>query len=592
VPELSFMLDVRSPERRRIVVSLETEVAAGGIGSGRSLDFLLPVWTPGSYLVREYSRHLGPVQARDGQTGNRLPCWKTAKNRYRVSLPPETTSLRLDYWVYAHELTVRTSDVTTEHAFWNHACVLLWPVEHPDAVARITVRCPSRWDLACALPQVHRTPGEIVLLATDRDTAFDAPCLVGTFTRMDWHVRGVPHSIALDGLGPLQPPAHFVDDLKRIVEAAADLFGSIPYPAFLFLAMFTDTGHGGLEHADSAALLSARTALRPGKGYQDFLGLLAHELLHAWNVKRMRPVEFWRYDYERENHTTMLWLAEGFTAYYDDLICRRAHVLTDDAYLAILAKNLTSLWTGPGRFRQSLADASYDAWIRLYRPDENTRNSTQNYYGNGSLAALVLDLSIRRATAGQRSLDDALRHLYESTYLEGRGYTRADVERSLSAAARCDLSTLLASLVDSPLDPDFRGLLAGFGILVEQTDLDSPYLGLSFDAGTLNVASVVDDAPAYVSGIAPHDEVLALDGIRVTAEVWHDVLANVARVDRPLRMLTASRGLVVERTLTPAAPTVGTVSLRFDETASADCVRLRDGWLEAPARVVQPLADS
>jgi predicted metalloprotease with PDZ domain len=581
VRELSFKLDVRSPERRRVQVVLEMHAEPGTRPDvpTRTQDFFLPVWTPGSYLVREYARHLGPVVATDAETGKRLDCSKQAKNRYRVAMPPGTRVLRLEYHAYAHELTVRTADLTPEHAFWNHACLLLWPVDRPGTAARIAVCFPAAWDLACSLPQERIGPGEVVLRASDHDAAIDAPCLVGTFLRLDWSVRGVPHSIALDGLGPIVPPPHLVGDLTRIVELSADLFGEIPYQAFLFLAMFTNSGHGGLEHGESATLLSARTSMRPGKDYEDFLGLVAHELFHAWNVKRMRPVEFWRYDYERENHTAMLWLAEGFTAYYDDLICRRAGLLSIDAYLAIIAKNLTALWTAPGRFQQSLSEASFDAWIRLYRPDENTRNSTQNYYGNGALAAMVLDLSIRFRTAGRTSLDDVLRDLYRSTYLNGRGYERVDVERCLSAAAGTDQSTLLASLVDGALDPDFRGLLAGFGVKVVGSDLDRPYFGLTFETGTLRVATVNDDGPAHASGIAPHDEILALDGVRVTADDWHDVARVLARVQQPLRVLTASRGLVVERALTPDTPRVGTVSLQLDENASVDGVALRRGWL-------------
>ena len=322
-----------------------------------------------------------------------------------------------------------------------------------------------------------------------------------------------------------------------------------------------------------------RAALASDAGYREFVALAAHEHFHAWNVKRMRPAEFWDYDYERENCTQFLWLAEGWTAYYDDLLCLRAGVFTRKQYLETAAKNVQGMLAAPGRFRLSLRESSFDAWIRLYRPDENTRNSSQNYYGNGSIAALVLDLTIRRSTNGQRCLDHALRELYRTTFAQGRGYTRQDVVHSLSHAAGEDLGPLLARLVDNALEPDLAPLLAAFGVKFVQREREKPYLGMSFDGDRLVVNFVNENGPAFESGIAPGDEVIALNGLRVTSGSWADVAEATLTVGTSVRVLTASRGVITERSITPVPNPTGSIALELDPAASPEAVALRDGWL-------------
>ena len=583
--DLHFRFDLRAPEQRRIVVSLQVGRAtlAQATDGADAAEFFLPTWTPGSYLIREYSKHLGPVLATDLATEKPLRVEKSHKNRFRVHGLAGITKLRLDYWVYAHELSVRTCDVTAEHAYWNHACVLLWPVGKKNLTAEVVVDLPQEWSIAGGCPVVAQ-PGQARYALPNLDAALDAPFVAGRLQMIDIESRGVTHRLALDGVDGARIEGKFINDVRTVLERCADVFdGSFPYPRYTFLCLFANSGYGGLEHADSTTLLSPRTALAGGKAYQEFLGLLAHELFHAWNVKRMRPAELWDYDYEVENLTPMLWLAEGWTAYYDDLICRRAQLLTIEDYLAIVAKSMTALWSGMGRFRQSLHDASFDAWIRYYRPDENTRNSTQNYYGNGALAAMVLDLTIRKLTDGARNLDDAIRALYRETFEQGRGYRLDDVERCLTQAAGRDIAPLLAELTRGPLDPDFQPLLAEFGIQMELIDRDRPYLGFALESGTTRAQNVSDDSPAFFAGIAPGDEVLALDGLRVTNDQWADILRSVAVVGQPMRVLVATRGVIRERTITPIAmPKLG-VRFSVDTSATKQAAMLREGWLGVDA---------
>ena len=589
---LDYRIDATQPGLRHLAVVLEFDVRPGTAGAGsagvRVQQLFQATWTPGSYLVREYSRHLGRVEAFDAATGVRIACRKVRKNRFELQLPDQTVRVRVTWSVYAHDLSVRTADLTPDHAYWNHACVLLWPLGEPEREARIHVAAAATWRVACSLPRGQRSgapaaPGTTIttLVARDLDHALDSPVLAGAFERLDWEVGGVPHSIVLDGLGVVPPPVTLCADLTAIVETARTVFGgNLPYESYLFLCLFTTDGHGGLEHADSTTLLVSRTAFGNDKGYREFLGLAAHELFHVWNVKRMRPVEYWQYDYESENYTEMLWLIEGWTAYFDDLICLRAGLMKREDYLAILARNVSTMRTGPGRRRLSLRESSFDAWIRLYRPDENSRNSSQNYYVNGAVAALCLDLTLRQASKNSCSLDTVLRDLYRETFARGRGYTLDDVHDILRRQGGDRAVATLEALVAGELDPDVESLLAEVGIRTTNSDAQKPHLGVNFEPGGTVVASVAADSAAFAAGIAPADELLALRGLRVDANRWPDVWKAVAKVGEPIEILLARRGVIARCEVTPR-PGPGTLGFELDPDAAAEKRRACDDWLGA-----------
>lgn len=573
-------------------VALEIPMPADVRDRGR-FELFLPTWTPGSYLIREFAKHLSRVEAKDAGNGTPLPLRKIAKNRFEVLETRQVERLRIDYRVYAHELTVRTADVTGDHAFWNHACILLWPVGDDNREARITLDLPAGWDVATALPRsaepsrVQVTRQRITLLASGMEHAFDSPVLTGTVQRVPWTTRGIPHEVVLDGLEGVAPPPTLAQDLHRIVEVAADVFGlPLPYERYVFLCLFAADGHGGLEHSESTTLLFSRTSLRSDKGYREFLALAAHELFHAWNVKRLRPAEFWRYDYEQENYTSLLWLLEGWTAYYDDLLCLRAGLLTPADYLGIVAKSIQSLWNTPGRRQSSLHESSFDAWIRLYRPDENTRNSSLNYYAHGAIAAMCMDLEVRAVTNGARCLDHVLRHLYANTFTAGRGFTEHDVWAAFEAIADARVAEQARRLVHDHLEPNLGEVLAGIGVKLELRDTERPHLGLQFDAGATTVGSVTRDSPAHRAGLQPGDEILAIHNLRVTSTTWPDVFQAVAAVGRPLEVLFARRGAVRSTSATPE-PGQGTVTLTLAEASEA-IASLRNGWLPSPRSTPSP----
>lgn len=563
------------------------------VGSERRLELFLPTWTPGSYLIREFAKHLSRVEAVDAADGTPLACRKVAKNRFVIDVVGRIERVRVAYRVYAHELTVRTADVTADHAFWNHACVLLWPVGGNDLQAWITLDLPASWEVATALPRTQGAANpapnrqRLTFLARGIDHALDSPVLAGTLQRVPWTTRGVAHEAVLDGLAGIEPPTTLAQDLHRIVEVAADVFGlPLPYERYVFLCLFAADGHGGLEHSESTTLLFSRTALRSDKGYREFLALAAHELFHAWNVKRLRPVEFWSYDYEQENYTSLLWLLEGWTAYYDDLLCLRAGLMSPTDYLGIVAKSIQSLWNTPGRHQSSLHESSFDAWIRLYRPDENTRNSSLNYYAHGAVAAMCMDLEVRAATKGARCLDHVLRHLYANTYAAGRGFTEQDVWAAFEAVADARVAEQARRLVHDHLEPNLVDALARVGVKLELRDTERPHLGLQFDAGATTVGSVTRDSPAHRAGLQPGDEILAIQNLRVTSSSWPDVFQAVATVGRPLEVLFARRGAVRSTSATPE-PGQGTVTLSLAEASEA-IVTLREGWLPSPRGATSP----
>lgn len=568
----SIHLDVRG--RNRLRIELLAPRAAFDERDGGEWTLLLPVWTPGSYLIREYARHVEGFEAYDDATGRAIPWRKTRKNRWSLRPDPDVEAVRIRYLVYCHELSVRTADVDHERAYWNGACVLLWPAGNRRLPARVHVPdLPAGWTLSTGAAR----DGED-LVFENLDEAVDAPVLAGTPEILEFEALGVPHRFVLDGLGAARPREELVTDTIRILEEAARIFGGgLPYDRYEILSLFTDRGRGGLEHRTSCTLLAPRTTFARDADYRDFMGLVAHELFHAWNGTRMRPAALWEIDYERENYTRLLWVVEGFTAYYDDLLCLRAGVLSTTDYLEILGRRIGDLAEIPGRFLDPLAAASFDAWIKLYRPDANTHNATQSYYTSGSLAAFCLDLRIRDLTDGERGLDDAMARLWRGTWAAARGYEEDDVVACLSETAGQDLRPLVEELVHGPFDPEFEAFLEPFGLTLERQPNRRPYLGARIDENRMVVTSVVAGAPAERAGIHPGDEIVALDGLRVSRQCWRSVLDARFRPGKPLEVLVARRGRLHQLPVTPEPVAPPTVRLGVDPRGGDRAARLRAG---------------
>lgn len=496
---------------------------------------VMPSWTPGSYLLREFPRNVVQFEATDGAR-RPIPWRKTDKNTWSVDAPGDG-ALRARWVMYADDLTVRTSHVDATHASVIGAGVFMYVDGRQSEPAEVEVAAPQGWRTTTALQALDETR----FRAADFDELVDSPLEIGTHQVVQWTVDGVPHQYAIWGRGNADP-RRLAQDTTRIVLAERELFGTLPYPAFTFFLHLTNGGGGGLEHRNSTSLLADRWSFR-GPGYESFLGLAAHELFHAWNGKRIRPAVLGPFDYTRENYTRDLWVVEGITTYYTDLLLRRAGIIPQQRYLEKLADMISRFQTLPGRAVQPLADASFDAWIKFYRPDANTPNATISYYQKGALVALLLDLRIREATENARSLDDLMRVLWERYGVPDTGFPEGAVEAVAAEVAGTDLRGFFDHALRSTAELDYAGGLAVAGLsLVPLHQAGGPPPGpggagaggmaprvhkesrtgltLRTDAGRVIVVNVLAGSAAWRAGVNPGDELVALDGFRVVSPDW------------------------------------------------------------------------
>ena len=372
---IRYTLTFPSPESH--YVEVEASVPTGG---DPALEVVQPVWTPGSYKIRDYSQHVEALRA-ESAGGNPLDVAKTAKHRWRVSTWGARRVL-ISYRVYGHELSVRTNYIDADFALLNGAATFLTKVEEPSRRHEVDVVLRPEWNEVVTFLQRHPSGGPHRFSAPDYDTLVDSPIFLGSPHTYRFEVGGIPHSLVDQGGVTLWDSQRAGRDLERISRTECELWGTIPYKSYTFLNLITDS-RGGLEHREGSVLMTHVYATRSRKAYLEWLSLAAHELFHAWNVKRLRPVELGPFDYERENYTRSLWVAEGVTSYFDDLIVFRSGLSTRDEYLAALSKGIHRIQTTPGRRVRTLEEASFDAWIKLYQPNPNTDNSSISYYTKG-----------------------------------------------------------------------------------------------------------------------------------------------------------------------------------------------------------------
>jgi len=552
------------------------------------LTACLPVWTPGSYLVREFSRHLQELIATNAQ-GDLLPVKRLDKRTFQV--PSHGKPVQLRYQVYANELTVRTSHVDGTHAFLNGATLFLYSEPLRSAEHRVAVSAPPGWNTHSAL----RRDGD-ELVASDYDELVDSPLEVTPRAALEFQAAGVVHQVVVWGEAPCED-SRLTADLQKVCETSAQMFGGVPLKGYLFLLYLTDKGRGGLEHRASTALLYPRANLANSKGWEDFLTLAAHEYFHLWNVKRIRPRRLVPFDYSQENYTELLWAFEGITSYYDNLLVRRAGLMSAQRFLIRLGESLSSLHQTPGRKVQSLAEASLTAWIKHYRPDENSPNSAISYYIKGEIVSVLLDLEIRRATGDQRSLDDVMRLLW-NRYGNGVGVPEDGFERAASEVAGVNLSPFFDQWIRSTQELDYSGF-SHVGLEVKFRIRESPsdkggspprvkpgevkpkgWLGVVIK-GTSAIGYVLADSPAMQAGIYADDEIVALDGYRVDGP---GLLARCEekRPDETVRITLFRRDQLIEVPVQLGSkPADGVYLARVDNPSPAQRTSYSK-WMQAP----------
>jgi predicted metalloprotease with PDZ domain len=568
-PEVAYTVSMARPQTHLFAVEAQLRY---GVAPAGPVDFVMPVWTPGSYLVREFERHVQDFEALDG--GGRALVWtKTNKNTWRVEAAG-AREVRVRYAVYANELTVRTAELNDRHAFWNNANLLMYPDGLLGAPATLRVEPFGGWRIATGLPAVEGRPNSF--RAENFDVLYDSPFLASDFKTLAFEVRGVPHRIAVDGAGNYDPE-RLRRDVQKIVEAEVEMMGDIPYRDYTFLLLLGPARGGGLEHLNSTAIIWSRFGFDAPTELRDFYrDLVAHEFFHLWNVKRIRPDALGPFDYTQENYTRLLWVAEGVTSYYENRFVQRAGLMTDRQYLDLVAHDIQELQQTPGRLRQSAEEASFDAWIKYYRPDENTINSAVSYYDKGALLGLLLDLEIRRRSDGARSLDDVMRALYNDYFKKNRNYTPEDFQRECERAAGAGLEEFFRRYVRGREELDYDAALAWAGLRLD-TASDAAgrpaptvaNLGATLEEkeGRLTVRNVPSDSPAYEQGVSAADQIVAVDGYRATLAFLNDRLAGkrpgeqlaltVFRGDelRTISVRLGSRSAATYRIVPTAAPT-------------------------------------
>jgi len=478
-------------------------------------------------------------------------------------------------------------------------------VPPPESVA-------TGWKVATSLPRAGaRAHGFGRYRAPDYDALIDHPVEMGHFALGRFEAAGATHEVAVTGRTDVDMK-RLTRDLARICETQARLFeprsGQAPFSRYVFLTMAVGDGYGGLEHRDSTALLCQRNDLphaglqTPSDGYKTFLGLASHEYFHAWHVKRIKPEAFVPYDLWHETHTRLLWIFEGFTSYYDDLMLVRSGVITPQDYLTLLGRTISLVLRGPGRLRQSLADSSFDAWTKYYRQDENSPNSIVSYYAKGALVALALDLTLRARTQGQRSLDDVMRLMWtrygRSFYnadgaaaMQQQGLAEEAFEPLVREASGLDLKRELRAWVEGTADLPLARLLEPFGIDLGLTPADnSPSLGtrLASSGGELRISTALTDGAAHRAGLSAGDVLVAVDGLKVASEATLKTLLARRKAGDRIRVHAFRRDELMdfEVRLQAAPATEAKLAVRTNDQASAHAAhqaagRLRKGWLGA-----------
>nr|WP_269499777.1 PDZ domain-containing protein [Castellaniella sp. S9] len=535
---IRYRVRLADPAGHRYAIRLTIPQAAP---EGQALS--LPAWIPGSYLIRDFARQIETLHVRGPQ--GPVEVSKTDSHTWRCA--PSAGPLEVEYVVYAWDLSVRGAHFDESHAFFNGTSLFLAVHGQEDRPCLLELTPPAHargWRVHTSLPPAHGHPGCArprgfgLYLAPDYDALIDHPVEIGTPQCVSFEVHGAIHDMVFTGVLPNLDLARIAADVRRICAAQIEFFEPltrrVPFldsaERYVFMVMATGDGYGGLEHRASTALMTRRADLptlggpkAPTEGYQSFLGLVSHEYFHTWNVKRIKPAAFAPYDLARPSHTRLLWVFEGFTSYYDDLMLLRAGVITEADYLRLLGKTISAVHRGGGRLKQSVAESSFDAWTRYYKQDENSPNALVSYYTKGALVALGLDLEIRRQSGGARSLDDVMRLLWDRYGRDFyRGRPRGVAEDALPAlileATGTDTAAFIARHAEGLEDVPLAGLMADHGIALRwRAAHPRPTLEARWRAadGGLLLTTVFEGGPAHRGGLSAGDVLVALDGLRV-----------------------------------------------------------------------------
>lgn len=580
--EISFELSFSEPQAHYVDVNM--------ILSGLNTDFVdvkMPVWAPGSYLVREFSKNVEQFGVKGASGTETLPFAKTNKNTWRISTN-HNKKITVSYKVYAFEISVRTSFVDDAHAFISPTGVFMYVNGMLNLPSTVTVQPFAGWKrVSTGLEQVKGK--SFSFTAPDFDVLFDSPIEVGNQDIFEFEAAGTKHEVAMVGGGNYDK-ARLSLDMAKIVNAEKSIFNHMPNKRYVFIVHNMLAGGGGLEHLNSTVLGAARDGYTTENGYKSFLGLVAHEYFHLWNVKRLRPAALGPFDYDKENYVTDLWISEGFTAYYDNLILRRTDFYSPEKYLDVLCEDIEIVENQAGTKIQPVAESSFDAWIKYYRPNENSKNTGISYYNKGALLGMILDLEIINATRAQKGLDDVMKAMYDEYYLkQKRGFTSEEFKAMAEKVSGISLDTFYKEYVykAGPINYSIHLDHAGLNLVNEYQGKELASIGLvaSNKEGKFIVSSVLRDGSAWKDGISVNDEIIAVDGKRFTGATevakvtdLDKYIAN-RKIGEKVTVLLSRDGLIKTVLVTLQKDPKGKFHIENSDNATPDQFAVRKRWL-------------
>ena len=515
-----IIIDTPSTHQARVIIEGKKE------SNEITLDFFLPRWSPGSYLIREYSRHLSCLEA-STSNGERLNLEQTDTSVFKISwdksqLKKDDDSFTLTYLVYCHELTVRTSHIDDSHAFLHLPTLLMGVLDQKIDHPTLELAFPPRWShLTTGLKDISTKRETFIYESNNYDELIDSPIEIGCQETDGFQAFGVDHHLAFYGT-QLPHKENIKEDTKKIVEHIAGFMGGVPYEKYSFITHFSPGLYGGLEHANSTALQFCPTQITNRKGYVNYLTLVAHEYFHTWNVKRIRPLELGPFNYLKEATTNLLWLAEGLTSLMDELFVYRMGLISIEEYLDMQKENLNRYYSIPGKKFHSLDNSSYNAWIKLYRPDENSNNSSISYYLKGGIVFFALNILLSEKNL---SINDFLNLLWaDFKQNPERGVDADFVYQLIEQLAGSDIREKFEVMTSTTEDIDLEALFVKAGLSFEWDKAETPWLGFEpeFSGDRVVIKSVVLDGPAYKAGLNAGDEILAINGLRTLKDRFID----------------------------------------------------------------------
>lgn len=569
--KISFELSFKEPQAHYVEVRMELS----GFKE-KYLDLKMPVWAPGSYLVREFPKNVESFSA-ESESKKGLASHKIDKNTWRVETDNENRVI-VNYRVYAFEISVRTSFIDASHAFLSPTGIFMYVNDLIKQPVEVRVKPYEGWKkISTGLEAVEGKAN--TFYASDFDILFDSPIEVGNQNIFGFEAAGVKHEVAMVGEGNYDEE-QLKRDMTRIIEDETKVFGVNPNKRYVFIVHNYASGGGGLEHLNSTVLGASRFNYQNPNGYLNFLGLVAHEYFHVWNIKRLRPEALGPFNYNKENYTTNLWVSEGFTAYYDNLILRRGGFYNEAAYLKVLAADIEAVENRGGNLVQPLSLSSFDAWIRQYRPDENSINTMVSYYNKGALIGMLIDLKTLHATQGAKGLDDVMKAMYDEYYQSlDRGFTDQEFKQMVEKVSGVSIDDIY-EYVNEAKPINYNKYLNNVGLELVNLLADHSIPEFGVRVSNHKIMSVNRGSGAWDAGINVNDELIAVNGYRMDdmGKELDRILSN-AKIGDKVHVIVSRDGIIKELDVILSASLKADYLIRPLATVTPEQYKLREIWL-------------